>query len=59
VQRRFELFSSATGDHPTAGNLLEGSAFGGLPFFKQIVDSHQLELVCISVKEALGFECTH
>src|SRR5581483_4196647 len=35
------------------------SAFCSLPLFKQILDSDQFELVCISVQETLGFELTH
>src|SRR5580692_9473024 len=48
-----------TGNNPAAGDFLEGSAVRSLPLFKKILNSHQLQLVCILVKEALGFELTH
>ena len=59
TERGFELFRTVTGNDPAAGDFLEGSAFRSLPLFKKILNSHQLQLVCILVEEALGLELTH
>src|SRR5260370_7363035 len=59
MERGFELFATVTWNDPAAGDFLESSASRSLPLFKKILNSHQLQLVCIAVEEALGFELTH